>query len=854
MDNSTAPPPPPPISSCEPGQVDLGDLCYEIVSSSQLKNSLWLSAIGGVICLMVFALVRGNRTWKPIYHKRATQISDLLCRPAPLRLTLRGGLQRLWSYLTPALTFSDAELLATAGLDTLILIRFIQMGIQMFTFTTIVGCAVLIPVYQTGDGLQDHVSSNGTVNAESFMLNTLANVSYGSNRLWAAWCIMLFVTFYCLWCLWAHCRSYAALQAVHTHAAEVVKELVHKSTVTRKSLGKSGNNESIENGEDEIDEFIPVAGLMRLVGTRISRERKYGASALGWWKAAGKILWQSVNPIAMLNADIELAEMCADQIAERLRQLEQAEREQKKSKLRSSVGDGVDVDTHSQKLSKRFESKRGILAALDPWAELQNQNWGPAVAAEVPEIVCPWWLSIEDTPAAVNPVLAGGGVLLGKTSPHLRARVPRVRGSMRMWAHAASFVVLYRAGGSSPTDHWGEFLSVEDRLHRVETKLNEETEELLSMAELAASDTTSGGGGENSEDIGEEAKGVKKLKQRMKIVRSKVLATSDEGRTTAEKTLEKTLRKLYPHSFQELVPVYNHIPADKAMQKWDHTAAALSRVERQIEILKLEKKSSYGENGNGGGSMESKLTKRATAAGGGGDIELGTISSTTTITSIPSINSKATKEAETAAENLENLLKSQQELIAELASNETDLAAARATCLATPLGTAYFALFNSQRDARAAAAGHIGSTPLMNMTSEMAPGPDDVNWQGLWAGWRERVLRTIFYTTFPMIIIILFPIGALTGALTNLNLAVCGSGTSGSTQENWAWFCDGPEILSLVITVAIPVSISTFWDTWVMPMVLFIVCQAQRAHASFSSLDKAVINGFYGKFLFVLCI
>ena len=57
--------------------------------------------------------------------------------------------------------------------------------------------------------------------------------------------------------------------------------------------------------------------------------------------------------------------------------------------------------------------------------------------------------------------------------------------------------------------------------------------------------------------------------------------------------------------------------------------------------------------------------------------------------------------------------------------------------------------------------------------AEPAPGPDNVNWEGLWAGWAERKRRT-FYLLIPNILIMLFPIGALVGALTNLPLAVCG--------------------------------------------------------------------------------
>ena len=768
------------------------------------------------------------------------------------------------------------------------------MGIQMFCLPSIIGCAVLIPLYRTGGALAVHEANNSTVSTEPFMLNTLSNVLNGSNRLWAAWAVMLFVTGWCLWCLWAHCRSYAALQALKTHSLHThasIIEFIHqksKRAAAMKTLPKRGDNTCIHRHhdveEEEMVDFLPIAGLMQLVGTRIAREGKHGAGALGWWKAAGSLLWQSIDPRSMLNSDIKLVEMCVEHLDQRLIELkEEGKKQRKLRRLRSkrTVGDD-DINTGTQNPIKSFKSKKGdMFTQFDSWSELQLEDWGPAVRAEVPEIVCPWWLTMENTPAAVNPMLAGGGVLLGKTSPLLRARVQGVRGSLRLWTSAASFVVLYRAGGPAPTDHWVKFLGLNDRLQEMESKIDDETEALMHSMDMATdstesnhTSTSSGGGGVDRNDsdthgeLHEESSsevlgGAKNRKihfcQGIENLKSKVAATSKEKRVAAGKVLEKTLQKLYPGSFQELVPVYNHIPADKAMQKWDHTAGALSRVERQIKLLKKDITLNCDGDGGEEAAPSSNGSELGAAAAvvvvGGGDIELGPISSTTTTTTTttattPCSSSKATKAARKAAEKLESLFKVQKELTAELASNESDLAAARAACLASPLGTAYFALFNSQRDARAAAAGHIGSTPEMNMTSEMAPGPDDVNWQGLWAGWRERTYRTIFYCTIPMIVIILFPIGALTGVLTNFNLAVCGSGTKDSTREFWAWYCDGPEILKFLITVVLPISISTFWDTWVMPMVLFIVCQAQRAHASFSKLDKAVISGFYGKVFF----
>lgn len=57
-------------------------------------------------------------------------------------------------------------------------------------------------------------------------------------------------------------------------------------------------------------------------------------------------------------------------------------------------------------------------------------------------------------------------------------------------------------------------------------------------------------------------------------------------------------------------------------------------------------------------------------------------------------------------------------------------------------------------------------------------GPDDLNWAALWATWRHKLARR--YAVMPfLVVVMIFPIGVLTGVLTNLSAAVCG-GTPGA--------------------------------------------------------------------------
>lgn len=133
--------PPPPLSPalansttyCDP---QTNPLC-ESISSSQLTTSIIFSVVCGTLCMLAFMAVR--KPLRHIYHKRATQISDLVFRPPPLKLD---GLQILWSYLHPVFACTDADLLKTAGLDALMLSRLLALGLQVLLPTSALGCAV----------------------------------------------------------------------------------------------------------------------------------------------------------------------------------------------------------------------------------------------------------------------------------------------------------------------------------------------------------------------------------------------------------------------------------------------------------------------------------------------------------------------------------------------------------------------------------------------------------------------------------------------------------------------------------------------------------------------------------------
>ena len=117
---------------------------------------------------------------REIYHKRATQIHDLIWRPYPF--LNRRLVDRCWSFLYPIFAMPDSAIFLSAGIDSLMIVRINLLGIQVFGPLTVLCLSVLLPLYRTGGYLE---STESTGNVDSIMMYTLSNVASKDNRLWA---------------------------------------------------------------------------------------------------------------------------------------------------------------------------------------------------------------------------------------------------------------------------------------------------------------------------------------------------------------------------------------------------------------------------------------------------------------------------------------------------------------------------------------------------------------------------------------------------------------------------------------------------------------------------------------------
>lgn len=396
--------------------------------------------------------------------------------------------------------------------------------------------------------------------------------------------------------------------------------------------------------------------------------------------------------------------------------------------------------------------------------------------------ICPWWLPPKDIPLSVNSAYKAGGVLLGKSACNLRQRCLAwwPDGSLS-WAQANLYVVLYRDAGESLHHLW------------------------YNVPEHVMSN-----GKRGTQDKGGSVK------------------SNPEDRLGK---LEKSLKGLFPDSFQELVPVYYFRRLDETITRWDKTVARIFSLQAKLIDMKIfdaQVLDTYFSSKQHGNKIpDDKYNPEW-------DLDL----------IFSEMGSSTVKVKSKTKERLLRLLEQLHEAHADRDNIENLVTKLRQEALENPCQNAAFAIFSNRRAAIAARTGHIGEVPKINMIGTEAPGSDEVNWQALWSTSKYQ-----FYTLLKMspfyAIVILFPIGFITGALTNLEVAVCG-GNQETNSWYWAGFCQSDlRVVRFLMTTILPVTISAVWDTYFMPIVLYLMTQRLRIHESFTRLDTAITIQLY---------
>lgn len=276
------------------------------------------------------------------------------------------------------------------------------------------------------------------------------------------------------------------------------------------------------------------------------------------------------------------------------------------------------------------------------------------------------------------------------------------------------------------------------------------------------------------------------------------------------KYLERELSYLFPDTFLKLVPVYLYQDVDELLSKWDKTVA-------KINALEARKRSNIASLRDFNHESDIETSFKC---------------------------SECLQPAKRKLKRLKKIEKDLETLLQEKANLEEDIGKQRKVALSEPYDTAAFAIFSNQADARAALNGQISIIPEINMIAGPAPGPDEINFQALLSTSIQQ-RRTLIFMLPVYVLLMVFPIGAITGALSNLTVAVCG-GTPETNKLYWSAYCDSAGKIPLtLLTSIVPVALSAFWDTFVMPLTLYMSTQRLRTHTSFTSLDRAITIQLY---------
>lgn len=523
-------------------------------------------------------------------------------------------------------------------------------------------------------------------------------------------------------------------------------------------------------------------------------------------RAVRKLLLSLVWPPAMHRDDIEFVGRIMEAGARR-----EAAHEQRKQATQAQQEGGERQEDGGQRENGAQAQHDGspsarLLRVATFGQRLRSLRKDSVGAAELPAAVAPWWLPPEEQPGEVSAVLSTTSVLLGKADVARRDRVLGTSASgRRAWVATRRYAVLFQEAGPGPTSE------VVNLVRQVEASEADGAPPLLVVEQPIADACKPAKPGSTKAGAWQATK----VWIQRHLLGEEPLTT--EIGLEAKAHLEAVLREQYP-SFQQLLSVHDHRRVDALIGEWDHKVAA--RLEQCRALLaKMEEGPLL--SGSDDGELE----------GGRGSC----------CAQRPHTMAQAAER-----EKLEAELAELEEKAAEI---EARILEERAATLALPLPTAFIALFGSQAEALMAAGsahGQYGRQRTYYLTSQLASSPSDVNWPALWTSWRGAWWRHLL-AIIPLALIMLFPIGLITGAMTNLEVALCSHPETNDLY--WPWFCEdtstGHNMFEKIVTALLPSAISTFWDTYALPIFFYLLAQMERAHPSLSSLDHKVTTLFF---------
>ncbi|KAK9819243.1 hypothetical protein WJX81_003710 [Elliptochloris bilobata] len=232
------------VPYCPKGHFD----CLNVrTSDNQIFTALWISALIGVTWLLVFGIFRD----KIAVYRTRLDMPNVGIKPPPLPV---GGIKQLWTWLYPVIMTSDAELIYTAGLDSLMLCWTNTLGIQIFAPLTVLGMVLLLPVNLAGTRIEQQMkaAAAGHPHAASstFARLTLSNLRKGSSNYWFAFGFVYLATAYVCWLLVKYYQRYVVLRQHYLVGGESLINEWHAQFLAerRRSASVAARSEQRQRG------------------------------------------------------------------------------------------------------------------------------------------------------------------------------------------------------------------------------------------------------------------------------------------------------------------------------------------------------------------------------------------------------------------------------------------------------------------------------------------------------------------------------------------------------------------------------------------------------------------------------
>lgn len=164
-----------------------------------------------------------------------------------------------------------------------------------------------------------------------------------------------------------------------------------------------------------------------------------------------------------------------------------------------------------------------------------------------------------------------------------------------------------------------------------------------------------------------------------------------------------------------------------------------------------------------------------------------------------------------------------------------------------PPCASFIAVFHTAKAAAMAAELNINPVQWRGMHVQQAPDPDNINWTALQRDWWARHLRASI-ALVAIVIIMLVPIGLITGSFSQLDAALCGGQAGQTGTLSGTWFCSDEfwgKLLRNVITGMLPAILMSVYQAVLLPVYIYTCALAESRHVSLTDLDRRCAELFF---------